>query len=215
MLESLKGRIIGVAGWKDAGKTTLVEHLVRVLIARGFRVGTIKHAYSDVDLQPEVKDSVKHLDAGAETVVVLGKSEVAVERSRAGDLETAAARHLALCDVIIAEGFKHADIPKVAVFSGNGDVLKETENIVAVVHRGDKPEGYPGFEADDIKGLADYLLEAGILNPPAAGVTLVVSGRPVPINEFVQASLAGMITGFTGALRDVETPSDIQITLKA
>ena len=113
------------------------------------------------------------------------------------------------------EGFKHADIPKIVVFSGKGNIPEEMENIVAVVHRRDKPEGYPGFHADDTEGLVDYLLEAGPLKPHAGALTLVANGKAIPINEFVQASLAGVIRGFSAALRDVETSSDIQITLKA
>jgi molybdopterin-guanine dinucleotide biosynthesis protein B len=215
MLESLRGRVIGVVGWKDSGKTTLVERLVTILSAGGYRVGTVKHVDADVLLQPEAKDSARHLDAGAETVVVLGEGPMVLGQSGDGDLETVAAGHLSLCDIIIVEGFKHADIPKVVVFSGTDDILKETENIVAVVYREDKPEGYPGFETHDVEGLVDFLRENEILKPSTGAATLLVNGKPVPLNEFVQASLAGVVRGFIGALHDVGAPSTIQITVKA
>ena len=72
MLESLRGRAIGVMGWKDSGKTLVVERLVTSLVRRGFGVGTVKHVHEALSLQPAAKDSVKHLDAGAEIAIALG-----------------------------------------------------------------------------------------------------------------------------------------------
>ena len=58
-------RIIGVAGFKNAGKTTLVERLVRELTGRGSRVATIKHAHHSFDIDHEGRDSFRHRAAGA------------------------------------------------------------------------------------------------------------------------------------------------------
>ena len=214
MLESLRGRAIGVAGWKDSGKTLVVERLVASLTRRGFGVGTVKHVHEAVSLQPAAKDSGKHLDAGAEIALALGDGLMVLGTHVDADLETAASRYLSLCDIIVVEGFKHAEIPKVVVVSGSDDILGETENVVAVVYRDEAPGAYPAYTADQIEALTDFLFEKEVLKPPGRGATLLVNGKPVPINEFVQTSLAGVIRGFITALHDIETPSTIQLNVK-
>jgi molybdopterin-guanine dinucleotide biosynthesis protein B len=214
MLESLAGRIVGVAGWKDSGKTRVVEGLVRFLSGKGFAVGTIKHVHGEIALQPEAKDSMRHLEAGARCVVALGGGLAGFARHGRGDLEEVVARYLSLCDLIVVEGFKYAEIPKVAVVAESVDVLKQTENVVAVVCRDVKPEGYPAFTFDEIEDLGEFLLENGVLKPPGESCVLLVDGKPVPMNEFVRSSLAGVVRGFIATLRDVESPSTIHLTIK-
>ena len=62
--------VIGVVGWKDNGKTTLVCRLVDHLTARGFTVSTVKHAHHGVDPDQPGKDSRRHRDAGAREVML-------------------------------------------------------------------------------------------------------------------------------------------------
>jgi molybdopterin-guanine dinucleotide biosynthesis protein B len=210
---SNEGRIIGIVGWKDAGKTQVVERLVRALRARGFTVGTVKHVHEDVSLEPEAKDSVRHLDAGADCTVTIGRRCVVISR-KDGDLERVIARYLSLCDCIVVEGFKHTDVPKVVVVSDGDDLLDEAENVVAVVYRGRPPQGYPSYTIDEVDSLCEFLLANGILCEPGKRVALLVDGSPVPMNDFVQSSLSGVIQGFLASLRDVETPSTIELTIK-
>ena len=50
-------RIIGLAGWSGSGKTTLITKVLPRLIARGYRVSTLKHAHHGFDLDQPGKDS--------------------------------------------------------------------------------------------------------------------------------------------------------------
>jgi molybdopterin-guanine dinucleotide biosynthesis protein B len=214
MASSDTGRIIGVVGFKDSGKTQIVEGLVGFLGSKGFAVGTVKHVYDDLALQPAAKDSVRHLDAGARITVVVGKDLVEVLNRDGDDLDGVLARYLCLCDYIVVEGFKRAGIPKIAVVSEDEDILEEADNIVAVVGRGDKPHGYPAFAPDEIDKLGDFLIEKKVLREPAQRVSLLVNGKPVPMNEFVQSSLSGVIKGFIDSLRGVQEASTIELTIK-
>ena len=71
-------KMIGVTGWKDMGKTTLVEGLVQTLTARGLRVSTIKLAHHDVELDTPGRDSHRHRMAGAAEVLVASAGRVAL-----------------------------------------------------------------------------------------------------------------------------------------
>src|SRR5689334_36018 len=63
-------RVIGLAGWSGSGKTTLLAKLIPVLIARGKKVSTLKHAHHDFDLDQPGKDSYVHRAAGASEVLI-------------------------------------------------------------------------------------------------------------------------------------------------
>ena len=63
-------KIFGIAGFKNAGKTTLVVELVRDIRSRGLRVATVKHAHHEFDIDHPGKDSYQHREAGAEEVIV-------------------------------------------------------------------------------------------------------------------------------------------------
>ena len=58
-------RIIGLAGWSGAGKTTLITKVIPVLTGRGLKVATVKHAHHEFDLDRPGKDSWRHREAGA------------------------------------------------------------------------------------------------------------------------------------------------------
>ena len=64
-------KVIGVAGFKNAGKTTLVEKLVTELTRRGHRISTVKHAHHSFDIDHEGRDSFRHRKAGAAEVAVV------------------------------------------------------------------------------------------------------------------------------------------------
>ena len=74
----MKQKIIGVAGFKNAGKTTLVEKLVVDLTARGFRISTVKHAHHSFDIDHEGRDSFRHRKAGATEVAVVSSGRWAL-----------------------------------------------------------------------------------------------------------------------------------------
>ncbi len=62
--------IFGVTGWKNAGKTGLMERLVTDITARGFTVSTLKHAHHSFDVDHPGKDSHRHRTAGASQVLL-------------------------------------------------------------------------------------------------------------------------------------------------
>ena len=75
-------RIFGVTGWKNAGKTTLVERLVAEFVRRGLTVNTVKHGHHDLDVDHPGRDSYRHRAAGATEVAVVGGHRYAIMREQ-------------------------------------------------------------------------------------------------------------------------------------
>lgn len=105
-------KILEVVGTKNTGKTTLVTLIVRELVKRGYRVGTIKHTHHDLDM--EDKDTWKHRKAGAELVVGSGHSTAFIINEKI-DLEKILKdiKFLRELEYLIIEGFKFSNYPKI------------------------------------------------------------------------------------------------------
>ena len=111
-------RIIGLAGWSGAGKTTLATRLIPALNAQGLRVSTVKHAHHGFDMDRPGKDSHLHREAGAEEVLVASSRRWALlhelRDAEEPSLPALLAR-LSPVDIVIVEGFKRARYPKIEV----------------------------------------------------------------------------------------------------
>lgn len=129
-------KLIGIIGWKNSGKTTLIERLVTRFVRDGLRVATVKNAHHDFDIDREGKDSWRHRQAGAAEVLIasqrrwalLHENDVTVEP----DLEDLL-KHLAPADLVIIEGFKQHNHPKIEVVLAPPREALICESDVAVV----------------------------------------------------------------------------------
>lgn len=168
--------VVGVAGWKNSGKTTLVERLVTELARRGYRVSTVKHSHHDISGEAEGTDSARHRRAGAHEValvsprrwaVLRGASDLAWEDEAEPPLAAIVAR-LEPPDIVIVEGMKRAPIPKIEVRrsgQGPGVPLADGDPQVFAVAADCAVAGgnVPAFSLDDVAGLAAALLaKAGL-----------------------------------------------------
>ncbi len=110
--------VIGIAGWKNSGKTTLVTKLVAELTKRGLSVATIKHAHHAFQIDDGETDSARHRRAGASQVAIVSPVRWALVQELNGAPEPkleAIIAELKPCDLIIVEGYKRAPIPKIEV----------------------------------------------------------------------------------------------------
>lgn len=113
--------LLGFVGWSGAGKTTLLRAVIPLLRQRGLHCALIKHAHHHFDIDHPGKDSYELRKAGAEQVLVASSHRWAliVEQEAPDELplETLARKIDAeRTDLILVEGFKHADIPKIEVY---------------------------------------------------------------------------------------------------
>ena len=111
-------KIIGLAGWSGAGKTTLVTRLIPALALRGVSVSTLKHAHHEFDIDQKGKDSFAHREAGAREVLIASSRRFALMRELRGAPEPGLAELLARLspvDLVIVEGFKRENHRKIEV----------------------------------------------------------------------------------------------------
>ena len=152
-------RVFGITGWKNAGKTTLVERLVAEFVRRGWRVSTIKHAHHDVDIDQPGRDSFRHRVAGATEVAVVGGLRYAIMREQAEPSLAEVLARLAPADLILIEGYKREAHPKIEVRAGEALSLAAADpSVVAIAADAQPAESHlPWFKRDDIAGMADFI----------------------------------------------------------
>jgi molybdopterin-guanine dinucleotide biosynthesis adapter protein len=159
-------RRVHVVGRKNHGKTTLISDLVRTLTARRIRVGTIKHSFHDHELDSPGTDTHKHRLAGAAPAAIVTRDLIGVWRPRQEDEDGYAvlAPLYADRDLVIVEGDRHTDRPKIEVWRREIDAVPmamEDRSTDLLVTDDDPPDGLPcpAEPRADVDAIADALLE--------------------------------------------------------
>lgn len=157
--------IIGVAGWKKSGKTTLSVRLIEEFTRRGLKVATVKHAHHAFQIDDGETDSARHRRAGAGQVAVVSGARWAIVTELNGGPEPNFEEVIAAlepADLIIVEGYKTAPIPKIEARRMQSftrrPLADEDPNVIAIA--ADYPLEHPVlpvFSLDDIKELADLV----------------------------------------------------------
>ncbi len=157
-------KIIGIVGWKNSGKTTLVTRLVATLTAKGIKVSTVKHAHHDFDVDQEGRDSHRHRSAGAAEVLVSSARRWALMHELQGEAEPDLAQlltHMSPVDLVIVEGFKSGTHEKIEVVREitTEPLLADTDqNIVALASAVDVPRAQvPVFGLEDVEAVAAFI----------------------------------------------------------
>jgi molybdopterin-guanine dinucleotide biosynthesis protein B len=162
----MKGPVVGIAGWKNSGKTTLVERLVAELTRRGLRVATVKHAHHDAEVDREGTDSFRHREAGAIEVALVTGARWAIVHELRGETEPSLAQilqRLSPSDLVIVEGYKREAIPKIEVrrreAAREEPMAPNDPHVIAIAadYSVDSPR-VPSFQINDIDGIADFIV---------------------------------------------------------
>ena len=117
-------KTVSVTGFKNSGKTSVVEALVKELSTRGHRIGTLKHTADDIDLDTPGKDTSRHRDAGSVATGILQENTTALFIDERLSIHQAAEK-LGVIDILVIEGFKTVDThARIIVPREDGDVEK-------------------------------------------------------------------------------------------
>lgn len=157
-------KVLGIAGWSGAGKTTLIERLIPELTARGLSVSTLKHVHHGYDPDTPGKDSWRHRQAGAREVLVVSEHRLALMRELAAGeadrLEPLLAR-LAPVDLVLVEGYKQHAIPKIEVWRpslGKPRLVPDATILAVASDAAVTNQGLAVLDLTDHAGIAEFIL---------------------------------------------------------
>jgi len=157
----MEPNIISVAGRSGSGKTTFLEKLIPILKGRGHRIGVLKHAHCGFVMDKKGKDSWRHKNAGAAATLVISPGGIALVKDREYASIGEVRHYLSDMDLIIVEGFKNADLPKLEIFrdgSGHAEPLfLEDRNLVGFITDTHHRPDVPIFGLDDVDMVSDFI----------------------------------------------------------
>lgn len=169
-------KVIGLAGYSGAGKTTLVERLIPGLKRQGQRVSVVKHAHHKFDIDHPGKDTYRHREAGAFEVVAASDRRLALIREFERPAQLGVHDLIAELDPgvdwVLVEGFKHSDLRKIEVWraAAEGEPLRpvrypEDEFVVGIATDTPaslpEPTHLPVFDLDDVDAIVAWMIQNG------------------------------------------------------
>jgi len=170
-------KVFGITGSSGSGKTTLLDQLIPRFVAAGLRVSAIKHTHHGFDPDTPGKDSWRMREAGCRNVVLVGARHMTLMRHYPEDvaspeLADALAVLPADTDLVLVEGYKRSDFPKLEVFRpslGRAPLWNEVPGVVAVAS--DNPAVVGQMTALPVLDLADPVAIFAFIRdyPPPAG----------------------------------------------
>ena len=223
--------IISIVGRSNSGKTTIIERLVPELNNRGYKVATVKHCVHGFEIDREGKDTWRHKHAGARAVIATSSDRLALitDISKEPTLEELRSRFFNGIDIIITEGYRGENHPKVEVHRkglGKKPLSVKEDSLIAFIsdtqRRPNNRKGVPLLGPDDIKGLADIIEEKFLkvkternkLCYSPEEVNLKVNGREIPLKPFVQIMISRVIKGILSTLKNCDNPVEVEIHIK-
>lgn len=151
--------IVSIVGHSGSGKTTLIENLIPRLKAKGYKVGALKHDAHHFDIDHEGKDTWRMANAGADAVVISSKDKIAMVKmvEEEKNIDEIAQWLFTDVDIIITEGYKAFNKPKIEVVRCHGILTSLQNNLIAIVDNTSK-DGFLSFD-NDYKHIASFNME--------------------------------------------------------
>lgn len=208
--------IVSIVGKSESGKTTLMEGLIRELKSRDYRVATIKHTPHSITFDVPDKDSWRHIQAGSEATVISSRDKVVLIKPVTQALTLDEIAHLVGedYDIILAEGFKQGNAPKIEVHRREiGSPLSHIKQLMAIVTDEPLETKTRQFSPQDIKGLADFL-ESGFIKPQRGRTSLYINNTPVPLSTFPGKIISNVLFAMISCLKGVGEIRGLDISLR-
>lgn len=203
---------IQIVGTKDTGKTTLLEGVTRELVRRGRTVCYVKHTHEDPTIDNPDTDTARLAAAGAAVSILAAPKSTAVFRSSGKErIESISFREALPGEIVLAEGFKSVPGSKIAIAGGGLDIAS-IEGVAAIV--GPSPKGLGGrsFDADETDKIADFIEElAATADGQTWSTRILIDGKEIALNSFVQEAVASTLKGFCSSLREGGAEKTIEV----
>jgi molybdopterin-guanine dinucleotide biosynthesis protein B len=208
--------IVSIVGKSKSGKTTLIEKLIGELKSRSYRVATVKHTPQNLTFDEPGKDSWRHTQAGSEATVISSADKVVLIKPISGDLGLEQIARLLgeVYDIILTEGFRRGDAPKIEVHRKQvGPPLATVRKLIAIATDEPLETKTRQFSLEDTKGLAD-LLEKGFIKPQMERVSLYVNNAPITLSSFPKQIISNILLALASSLKGVKKIKSLDIFLR-
>ncbi|MBZ4644256.1 MAG: molybdopterin-guanine dinucleotide biosynthesis adapter protein [Deferribacteres bacterium] len=213
--------IICFVGASDCGKTTLLEKIIPIIKNKGYRVGIIKNDTHGFEIDREGKDTYRLKQAGASSVIISGPDKFALisDSDKYYSLDDYAFMLEDKADIILTEGFKSSNKPKIEIFLNgvSNDLLCKTdETLIAVAT--DVPEIVSKIykkkilDLNNPEQIADFI-ERHYLDKKRRKLSLIVNGKKIKVKDFVEDIVTSTIIGMISELKDCNNPKEIRIII--
>ena len=156
-------KIIGVVGWKNTGKTTLIEKLIKEFSERNLSISNIKNSNHNFSVDQQGTDSFRHFNAGAkETILASDKKWIKFSRQICESNLSDLIKQIIPVDIVLVEGFKlseHKKVEVVNVASKKIPLYKTDQTICGLIFNQHKIQNtvLPQFNRDDIQEICDFI----------------------------------------------------------
>lgn len=156
-------KVVNVIGkGSNVGKTILMEGLISELKDRGLTVSTIKHDVHGFDMDKKGKDTYRHREAGAETVVISSKNRFAMIRELDEEIHLEdIIKMVSDKDVVLVEGYKKSNLRKIEVYREgvSEKIITPKDKLIAIASNTSHIDfnDVPIVKKDNYKTLADLI----------------------------------------------------------
>jgi len=208
--------VVSIVGKSKSGKTAFMEELVGELKSRGYRVATIKHTPQGMTFDEPGKDSWRHIQAGSEATAIASPDKIVLIKpiARALTLDEIVRFFGEDYDIILAEGFKQGNAPKIEVHRKEvGPPLSSIKKLIAIVTDEPLETRTRQFSWQDIKGLAD-LLEEGFIKPQRERISLYINNVPIVLTTWPQEVITNITLAMASSLKGVGEVRSLELFLR-
>ncbi|NLB32246.1 MAG: molybdopterin-guanine dinucleotide biosynthesis protein B [Tissierellia bacterium] len=153
--------VISVVAKSGSGKTTLLEKVIRILKEKNIKLAVIKHDAHSFEMDKPGKDTWRHAQAGADVIAISSPEKFAMIEKREVELTLdEIVDRIEGVDLIITEGFKRQNKPKIEVFrsTAHSTLLCEPKELIAIASDIPWDLGVPCYHIDDAAGIAEEII---------------------------------------------------------
>ena len=210
--------IISIVGKSGSGKTTLLEGLIAELKRRGYKIAVVKHSHHAYELDKANKDTWRLSQSGSEISAIKSADNLAIFRRMEHYFDPQEISNFILWDydLILTEGFKGSNYPKIEVHrrEQGGDLLTDPQQLLAVVTDEPLEIDVPQFSRNDVEKIADLIENAVLVRQREDDVDLIVNGAYIPISPPLKDLLTRTILAMIPSQKDNGEVKSLHISLR-
>jgi molybdopterin-guanine dinucleotide biosynthesis protein MobB len=210
--------IISFVGKSGSGKTTLLEKVIAELKKRGYKVAIIKHSHHKDDLDTAAKDTWRFTQAGTELSAINSLDHLAIYRRMDSFFDPQDISNFVLWDydILLTEGFKGSNYPKIEVHRSEqgGGLLTDPRLLLAVVTDEPLDIQVPQLSREDVSGIADIIEKTIVAHKGETDLTMIINGKSTPIPPQLKDTLSRTLSAMIPDLQNNGNIKSLHISLR-